>query len=398
VVSSHRAGTSLMIERQQPGASDLVARGTHSRSSRPACSTTMEETMRYLGLDVHTKSTVWSLHDNTGEIEHGKLETTGPELQKLVKRLSATEELVVGQEVGTMSHFVHDALSAVAIRNLAFNAAQMRMIASSRKKTDRRDAWWIAKALAAGITPHPVYIPDTQVRLVRSLLSRRNAIANERRRWQMRARSYLRAAGFRLPKARRSVDWLLQWAETQELGIDAHLADALQLCGRQHKELGLELKSIDKQLRRMTKDLPEIQRLQTIPAVGEKVAIAIYAWVGDVTRFRNARLLCSYAGLVPSVHQSGETERMGGITKQGSTPLRSILVQAGHVLLFRCTSESAAPLRAIANRIHKNRARRKIAIVAAARHILRLAFYVLRDGTDYNPALLRSATEVTQAA
>jgi len=47
-------------------------------------------------------------------------------------------------------HFVHDALSAAGIRNQAFNEAQMRMIASSRKKTDRRDAWWIANALAAG--------------------------------------------------------------------------------------------------------------------------------------------------------------------------------------------------------------------------------------------------------
>ena len=234
--------------------------------------------MRYLGLDVHSKSTVWSLHDSQGEVQHGKIDTTGPELHKLVERLSETQELVVGQEVGTMSHFVHDALSAVSVRNLAFNAAQMRMIASSRKKMDRRDAWRIAKALAAGITQHPVHIPDAQVRLVRSLLSRRNAIANERRRWQMRARSYLRAADFRLPKARRSVDWLLQWAVDQELGIDAHLDDALQLRGRQHKELGLELKSLDTQLRRLTKNLPEVCRLRTIPAVGEKVAIAIYAW------------------------------------------------------------------------------------------------------------------------
>ena len=105
----------------------------------------------------------------------------------------------------------------------------------------------------------------------------------------------------------------------------------------------------------------------------------IHAWVGDVTRFRIARRLCSYAGLVPSVHQSGETERMGGVTKQGLTPLRSILVRRD-----TCCSTSAA-LRAIANRIHKDRDRRRIAIVAAARHILRLAFYVPRDATDYNP-------------
>ncbi len=91
-------------------------------------------------------------------------------------------------------------------------------------------------------------------------------------------------------------------------------------------------------------------------------------------------------------------ERHGGITKIGSGALRSVLVQAGHVLLFRCNDEYAAPLQSIAKRIHTNRARRKIAVVAAARHILRLAFYVLRDGKDYNPALLRSEAEVSKPA
>ena len=109
--------------------------------------------------------------------------------------------------------------------------------------------------------------------------------------------------------------------------------------------------------------------------------MSIYAWVGDVGRFPDARALASYAGLVPSVHQSGETQRRGGITKQGTGQRRSALVPAGHVLMFRCRSEQAAPLQAIAKRIHTVRARRKIAVVAAARHLLRIAYYVPRDGT-----------------
>ena len=75
----------------------------------------------------------------------------------------------------------------------------------------------------------------------------------------------------------------------------------------------------------------------------------------------------------------------------GSPQLRSALVQSGHVLLFRCQSELSAPLKAIAERVHTARARRKIAVVAAARHILRIAFYVLRDGTNYDPTRLRPA-------
>jgi transposase len=123
--------------------------------------------------------------------------------------------------------------------------------------------------------------------------------------------------------------------------------------------------------------------------VGAWVALSIYAWVGDISRFRNARRLTAYAGLVPSVHQSGESTRSGSITKEGSSALRSVLVQAGHVLLFRCDSVEARPLRQLAQRVHSARARRKVAVVAAARFILRTAFYILRDSTDYDPTRLR---------
>ncbi len=62
-----------------------------------------------------------------------------------------------------------------------------------------------------------------------------------------------------------------------------------------------------------------------------------------------------------------------------------MLVQAGHVLLWKCHSDDAKPLRELAARVHTARARRKLAVVAAARHLLRIAFYVLRDGTVYDP-------------
>ncbi len=66
-------------------------------------------------------------------------------------------------------------------------------------------------------------------------------------------------------------------------------------------------------------------------------------------------------------------------------------MQAGHILLWRCRSEQAAPLVAVAKRAYTTRKRSKIAVVAAARHILRIAFYVLRDGSTYDHKRLRGA-------
>jgi len=124
--------------------------------------------------------------------------------------------------------------------------------------------------------------------------------------------------------------------------------------------------------------------LKTIPGVGDLVAATIYAWVGEIERFPDAKSLGAYAGLVPSVWQSASSHVTGQITKQGSKALRSALVQSAHVLMNRCRSAEAAPLRAIGARIQTSRKRRKIAAVALARHVLRIAYYILRDGTTYS--------------
>lgn len=263
--------------------------------------------MKYLGLDVHQKATVWHLLDGAGQaVETGKTPTTVPALRQLVLRLSESDELVVGQEVGTLAYLVHDVLTEAGVKILSFNAWHLRMIASSRKKTDRRDAYWIAKALQTGMTPQPVHLPTGEVRELRRLLSRREAVVTDRKRWLLRARSYLAASGYAAPRAHRSMPRLLEASISNPDGIDATLAESLEVCQRMHATLTQELKLVDGVLHGKATGIEAVQRLLTIPAVGERVALMVYAWVGDVGRFRSARELGSYAGLVPSVRQSGE--------------------------------------------------------------------------------------------
>ncbi|MGH8286264.1 MAG: IS110 family transposase [Steroidobacteraceae bacterium] len=350
--------------------------------------------MRYLGMDVHLKAIVYCLLDCTGQtVERGEIETTVPALQKLVRRLRETDELVVGQEVGKLSYLVHDAVTETGTKILSFNAWQLRMIAASRKKTDKRDAYWIAKSLQTGMTPTPVYIPTGEVRQLRALLSRRQALVSERVRWLLRSRSFLQAAGYKPPRGHRSVMKIIEAGVNSPDGIDETLAQSLELCHRMHAAASIELARLDATLHQHAERIEIVQRLQTIPAVGERLALLLHAWIGDVSRFRSARELASYAGLVPSVHQSGTTGRNGTITRMGSPQLRSALVQSGHVLLWRCKAEESLPLKAIPLRVQTSRGRRKIAVVAAARHILRIAFYVMRDGTSYDPKRLPSPSE-----
>ncbi len=342
----------------------------------------------YLGLDVHASKTDWTVLRDGSKSRRGKVFTTEPQLSELVTRWTAEGDLLVGQEVGTMAQFVHDVVSGAGARILSFNAHQFRMLCSSRKKSDRRDSYWLAMALKSGMYPHPVYIPPPEIRYLRGVLAQRETQVQEHSAWVTRARSYFRMAGMTGMGSAWHMPSTIRSELARESITDPHLVEGLQLCCDKIVSIRTERARLETRLADATRDIDDVRRLMTIPGFGGIVASAVYAQVGDVRRFPNARALCSYAGVVPSVRQSGHTVHMGPITKQGSPMLRRVLVQAAQVVMSRCRSDEAAPLRRTAARIRHRSQRHKIAVVALARHMLRIAYYVLRDGTEYQPERL----------
>jgi transposase len=205
----------------------------------------------------------------------------------------------------------------------------------------------------------------------------------------------LRAGGYAVAPGVAAVRAALAPGSALTCGAPASLTAALALCQRQEAALRAELAQLDAALRARTQPVEAIQRLMTVPGIGPLTATMLYAWIGDVSRFPHAKQLAAYVGLVPTVRQSGSTVQLGRITKQGAPALRATVVQAAHVLLSRCRGPEATPLQAIGLRIRGTRGRRKIAVVAVARHLVRLAFYILRDGTTYDAG--RVATMTTAA-
>jgi transposase len=158
------------------------------------------------------------------------------------------------------------------------------------------------------------------------------------------------------------------------------------MCERAMDLLDEELVHIDGVLEERVRDNVIIQRLRTIPGIGQIVAIHIYAAIDDIRRFPNASSLSSYAGIVPSVRQTGMAAHYGTITKAGSPELRRVLIQAAHAVM-QSTRPATAPLKTFFLRVYRNRGRRKIATVALAHLLLKIAFHVWRDGTDYDPSI-----------
>jgi transposase len=113
--------------------------------------------------------------------------------------------------------------------------------------------------------------------------------------------------------------------------------------------------------------------IQAIPGVGPVLAAIFVAEIGDVHRFASAPRLCSWAGLTPRHRESDTTVRRGPITKQGPRLVRWAAVEATQRLPG--ASKQAADFHRIADRRGKG-----IGRVAAARRLLTLVYYGLRDG------------------
>jgi len=87
------------------------------------------------------------------------------------------------------------------------------------------------------------------------------------------------------------------------------------------------VEEVTETIQRIVQENPQAQLLTTIPGISYYSAFLIVAEIGEIRRFPSAKRLCSYAGLVPSVHSSGGITRHGSITKQGSKWLRWILIE-----------------------------------------------------------------------
>lgn len=113
--------------------------------------------------------------------------------------------------------------------------------------------------------------------------------------------------------------------------------------------------------------------VQAIPGVGPVLAAVFVAEIGDVSRFTSARHLTSWAGLTPTHHESDKKVRRGHITKQGSRLVRWAAVEA----VSRQRGDT--PIRAHHQQVGERRGA-QIGRVAAARKLLILVYYGLRDG------------------
>src|ERR1700679_3664551 len=159
---------------------------------------------------------------------------------------------------------------------------------------------------------------------------------------------------------------LAPWASRRRL-------DLLELLDR----LNPTIAELSQAVEREVEKCPEAQRLATHPGVAPLTAMAFVLIIGEAERFQCGKQVASYLGLVPMEDSSGNRRRLGHITKQGSSILRFLLVEAAQVTVRSLPEGRSRYFHFLMRR------GRKIAKVAMARRLAVCLYWMLRQGRDY---------------
>jgi transposase len=172
--------------------------------------------------------------------------------------------------------------------------------------------------------------------------------------------------------------------ETASDDLTGYIIEQLRELQAEWTELDEKIAAAERAISAHARDDAPCQLIADIEGVGPITASAIVAAVGDASQFRSARQMAAWLGLTPKEHSSGQTRRLGGITKRGEVYLRTLLIHGARAAARAAPRKNDARsrwVRALAQRRGHNKA-----VVALANKNARIIWALLRTGECYRPA------------
>ncbi len=339
--------------------------------------------MEYCGIDLHTKSSQVAIIDEGGELcEKAEIPTTE---SSFVRYFGKREPMVICLEVGGVSAWAQRLLTGLGHQVVVANPLRVRLIAEATLKNDAVDALTLARLVRADpqLLSPVVHRSETTQRQ-RAVLRVRAVLVNSRTACVNAARGLLRSLGFRLPK---QLNGARLARAIGEKDIPDDLAALVAPLVMTALELDEKIAALDKQVKAIGANYPEVALLQTVPGVGPLVALAFVLCLENPRRFRRSRDVGAYLGLRPRMRETGSTSRYGSITHAGDREVRWLLVEAAHGMLRSrrdCDLKDWA-LR-LASRVGKKKAitalARKLAVVMHTMWITGKEFRSFRQAID----------------
>jgi transposase len=239
-----------------------------------------------------------------------------------------------------------------------------------RVKNDERDATDLADMLRLGRLPE-AWIAPPATRELRELVRYRAKLVALRSGLKAQVHAVMAKEGV-LPAVRDMFGQsgngqldAMELGEVYALRV-ASLRDLIAVYDR-------EVTMLERHIHQRVRDDRGYRAIQQINGIGPRMAAILVAEIGDVSRFRSAEALCSWAGLTPRHRESDTKVHRGGVTKQGSRLVRWAVIEG--TVRYHGGPKLAGDWCAIAERRGKHKA-----TVAIARKVLTLVYYGLRDG------------------
>lgn len=333
-------------------------------------------TRRYIGLDIHKHYCVIAGVDREGRVllqpvrvEHADLEGW------LKKNLQATDHVVF--ESTTNAWHVYDLLKPLVERVVVANPIKVKQIAQARVKTDIRDTLILARLLAANLVPD-VWVPPAYVRELRQLLSQRRQLVETHTQIVNRMHSVAHRHHLKHERGKRFNEKNTLWQKDKRLSKVEQFQLELEMENREYIEK--QISRIGKEVAKMSHRNPwarDMTYLMQLPGFGVITGMTVLAAIGEIQRFESAKKLASYSGLTGGLDQSGTKLVQKGITKEGRKELRWALVEAAQRAV-KSDPRWTRKFQELHKRMHRNQA-----IVAVARQLLELVWYVLTRRQPY---------------
>ena len=353
------------------------------------------------GIDVHKAFLEVAYRLNENEISVSRISYTMDGLTRLIKlakRHMITDVYI--ESTGNYYYPMYYALKGAGINVHVLNAYKTRRL--DPNKTDKRDAIWLLKLGESNLFSGS-YIPDDEMLALRFLVREHFRLADRVGDFKRKLHSLLWRLGLyardivknlRSKRKRRLLLAILRGQVDTSKLEDSDIKAIYNVLKRPtmrtyiavvriHLEsiefLEKQLENLDALIDCYAKKFEEqIRILMSVPGISKILAVGILAEIGDVSRFPDKNKLASYAGLVPTSRDSGGKRRRGKISKKSNKYLRRYMFLAAMAAM----RSKSRRIRLIVERLRGRRKHFKIMVVAIARKLLTIIWFLLLTRKD----------------
>lgn len=336
----------------------------------------------YIGVDLHKDYSFFTTMNRDGEIMAPQRKIINQE-GEILEYLSHFENPKVTLEATLNWYWVVDLLQDYNYDVTLAHPKKAKAIASAKIKSDKISSKILADLLRSDLIP-ACYIPDREKRTLRDFLRHRTALVSIRTSLKNRIHAVIRNFNFHCPYSdlfgKSGRTWLkqvpLQTYYKTIIDNFLSLIDAVEP----------RIDEVSKIIKELAENNLQARLVDEIPGIDYYSALLIVLEIGDIKRFPDHRHFCSYIGIVPSSHRSGDIDYTGRITKEGNSWLRWIIIEAAQ----KSQTFVNNPYHSLFLKI-SNKKGSSIAKVAVARKIATAIYYMLSKNEHFKlPKSLRS--------